>query len=323
MGIFIAVTAVVGILFSITYFSARGSQSRVLLKENIPESLGLLDDVPASKVLERLDKALPFEYTNQVKSRFLSDHPNVSDDELEWRLFELKRYFLLNSIMKSTPMFSTKVDEIWHEMLMFTRQYEAFSEKYLGKMLHHTPNMEPEPAPQERAFFDWVFAQFFEITEYTWKTWGSFFQYPLDQTVLRNVKFLSDDELKQRYFNVNRESEELVDYLIRQLRKQVLESEVMYNKGKKGVFSRPSNYGDLSSLTMVMVFYSYYYFDEYWIYAKDYVFASQAQSTAGCSAVFCGSGFTNHDSNDGKGCSGNDSASCSSSCSTCGGGCSS
>jgi hypothetical protein len=37
-------------------------------------------------------------------------------------------------------MFSEEVDEIWHDMLLFTQKYQVFSEQFLGTMLHHTPN---------------------------------------------------------------------------------------------------------------------------------------------------------------------------------------
>lgn len=317
MGIFLTIAAGAGILFAISYFSGNGSKKKVLLKENIPDRLGLLENVPASSTFQKLENALPYEYIHQVKLRFLSDHPQVSDDEFEWRLFELKRYFFLNSFLKSTPMFSSKVDEVWHEMLMFTKQYEGFSDRFLGKMLHHTPNLEPEPAPQERAFFDWVFAQLFEITEYTWEAWGDFFHYPMDRQVLQKMSLLSDDELKQQLFNVTEENQELVNYLITQLRAQLREVQEIYHTDKKGSFERPGLFGDLSGLSLVMVFYSYYYFDEYWDYAKVYAYSNQINGTSGCSAVFCGSGGLNDSHNDGGG------HSCSSSCSSCGGGCSS
>jgi hypothetical protein len=318
IGVFITIAAGAGVLFAIAYFSGKGSKMKALLKENIPDRLGLLEAAPASAMLIKLENALPYEYINQVKLRYLSDHPEISEDEFEWRLFELKRYFILNSVMKSTPMFSSKVDEIWHEMLMFTKQYESFSEKFLGKMLHHTPNLEPEPAPQQRAFFDWVFAQLFEITEYTWQAWGDFFHYPMDQQLLENIHSLSDDELKHQFFKVTEDNQELVDYLTNQLRAQMGKAREMYTMDKKGSFERPALFGDLSGLSLVMVFYSYYYFDEYWDYAQAFAYSHQAHGTSGCSAVFCGSGDMNDSHHDGGGhsCS-------SSSCSSCGGGCSS
>lgn len=317
MGVFLTIAAGAGILFAIAYFSGNRGKKKILLKENIPDHLGLLEGVPASSILGKLEESLPYEYINQVKLRFLSDHPEVSDDEFEWRVFELKRYFFLNSFLKSTPMFSSKVDEVWHEMLMFTKKYESFSEGYLGKMLHHTPNLEPEPAPQQRAFFDWVFAQLFEITEYTWQAWGDFFHYPMDRKVLLNIESLSDEKIKRQFFNANEENQELVNYLISRLRTQLGKVQEIYNSDKKGSFEKPGLFGDLSGLSLVMVFYSYYYFDEYWDYAQAYSYSNQTHGTSGCSAVFCGSAGTNDSHNDGGG------HSCSSSCSSCGGGCSS
>lgn len=321
MGIFLTIAVGAGILMAIAFFSTDKRKKKTLLKENIPEDFGLLEGVPAEKLLRKMEAALPYEYVNQVKIRYLSDHPEITEDEFEWRLFELKRYFILNSVMHNTPMFSSKVDEIWHEMLMFTKQYESFSEKYLGKMLHHTPNLEPEPAPQQRAFFDWVFSQLFEITEYTWQAWGDFFHYPLDAEMLKTINSLSDEQLKQRYFKVNPENQELVDYLVSQLRTQIEEVHKIFTSDKKGNFEKPALYGDMSGLSLMMVFYSYFYFEEYWDHAEEYAYVNQSHGTSGCSAVFCGSGGV-HDSHDNGG-GNNCSSSCSSSCSSCGGGCSS
>lgn len=38
--------------------------------------------------------------------------------EYRWKLLELKRYFIMASLLKQLPMFSEEVDELWHEMLM-------------------------------------------------------------------------------------------------------------------------------------------------------------------------------------------------------------
>ncbi len=321
-GVLILVAIGAGILFAIAYFSNSKRKHKAYLKEDIPDNLGFLEDVPADAILKKLENALPYEYTNQVKLRYLSDHPDISEDEFEWRLFELKRYFVLNSVLQSTPMFSSKVDEIWHEMLMFTKQYQSFSKDYLGRMLHHTPNLEPEPAPQERAFFDWVFSQLFEITEYTWQAWGDFFHYPMDSEMLKTIDTLSEDELRNKFFKVNEENKELVGYLTSKLRSALTKAKEIYSIDKKGTFERPGLFGDLSGLSLMMMFYSYFYFDEYWDFAREYAYANQAHGTSSCSAVFCGSADT-HDSNDNGGGHGCSSSSCSSSCSSCGGGCSS
>ncbi|MEH7352590.1 hypothetical protein V7150_03325 [Neobacillus drentensis] len=292
-----------------------------LAKENIPERLGVLDHVPIQPLLDKLNSALDDDYVQQVKQRFLQENPKRTEDDFEWRLFELKRYFLLSNILKKTPMFSEEVDEIWHDMLLFTQKYQAFSKKFLGEMLHHTPNTNPEPAPQERAFFDWVFSQLFQITQYSWKSWGSFFKSPVDHQVLKEFKGDRKEFLIEKYFMVNEDNKVTIEYLVAQMKQQLGEIEEMYRVDKKGKFTKKRTFGEMSELSLVMVFFSYYYFDEYWNYAKAYAFANTANYTSGCTAaVFCGSA-----SSDGSGdCGGGDSggSSCSS-CSSCGGGCSS
>jgi len=138
----------------------------------------------------------------------------------------------------------------------------------------------------------------------------------MDQQLLQKISSLSDDELKQQFFRITEDNQELVDYLTKQLRSQLRKAQEMYSVDRKGTFERPGLFGDLSGLSLVMVFYSYYYFDEYWDYAQAYAYSHQAHGTSACGAVFCGSGDMNDSHNDGGG------HSCSSSRS-CGGGCSS
>jgi hypothetical protein len=300
-----------------------------LEKENIPECLGILDEVPTGGMLEKLDLALDADYLEQVKYRFMQEHPKVTEDEYEWRLFELKRYFFLTGILKETPMFSEKVDEVWHTMLMFTQKYQRFSEGYLGSMLHHKPNINPTPAPQERAFFDWVFSQLFSVTQYSWTSWGSFFRHPVVRKVLQEFKEESDEWLRQKYFKVSEENKETVNYLISRMRQQVRDTEKMYQLDQKGSFTRQRTYGEMTNVALAMVFFSSFYFDDYWEHARAYAFAREANHTSGCSgAVFCGTGSSGSDNghgggHDGHSCGGHDGGSSCSSCSSCGSGCSS
>ncbi|WP_160725811.1 hypothetical protein [Bacillus sp. USDA818B3_A] len=298
-----------------------------LSKENIPEKLGILDDVPIEPVLNKLHAALGDEYLHQVKQRFLQENPKLTEDVFEWRLFELKRYFILSNILKKTPMFSHEVDEVWHTMILFTQKYQTFSERFLGQMLHHTPNTNPKPAPQERAFFDWAFSQLFQITQFSWKSWGSFFNHPLDSRILKDFKESPNEVLIERYFKVNEDNKELIEYLVSKMKKQVSEAEEIYQVDKKGKFTRIGNYGEMTSLSLVMIFFSYYYFDEYWKYAKIYAFTNPGHYTSGCTtAVFCGTSSSDQsgDNGGGNGHSGCSGSNCSgSSCSSCGSGCSS
>ena len=263
------------------------SSKPTLSKENIPPRLGILDHAPFEPLVDKLKAALPDDYIQQVRQRFLQENPKLSEDEFEWRLFELKRYFLLSNILKTTPMFSQEVDEVWHTMILFTQRYQTFSERFLGQMLHHTPNTNPKPAPQDRAFFDWAFSQLFQITKYSWKTWGSFFNHPIEIPLLKEFRESPSETLKEKYFRVNQDNKELIEYLVSQMKKQLSEAEAMYQIHKKGKFTRLQTYGEMTSLSLVMVFFSSYYFDEYWNHVKLYALANPENYTSGCTtAVF-------------------------------------
>jgi hypothetical protein len=322
IGVIAAALLLAGVVTGVVVLAVKDRPK--LAKENIPEHLGVLTHVPVTPLLEKLDSALNTDYIDQVKYRFLQENPKRTDDEFEWRLFELKRYFLLANMLKETPMFSEEVDEVWHTMLLFTQKYQTFSERFIGKMLHHNPNTSPAPAPQERAFFDWVFSQLFTITEFSWKSWGSFFKYPVDKTVLKEFKEKSNEWLMNRYFTVNDDNKSTIEYLIKQLKQQVSDAEKMYQVDEKGQFTKQRTYGEMTNLSLAMVFFSCFYLDDYWKYARVYMYAQAANYTSGCStAIFCGTASDGSGHGNGGHGGGHDGGSSCSSCSSCGSGCSS
>jgi hypothetical protein len=42
-------------------------------------------------------------------------------------------------------MYSTRVDEAWHQFVLFTSQYVDFCQRYFGEYLHHNPSNAPQP----------------------------------------------------------------------------------------------------------------------------------------------------------------------------------
>jgi hypothetical protein len=54
---------------------------------------------------------------------------------------ELKRYLLLtqHECGRVSPMFSSRIDEVWHQFILFTAEYAAFCERYFGRFLDHVP----------------------------------------------------------------------------------------------------------------------------------------------------------------------------------------
>ena len=98
-GIFIFFFIVVIILVAV--FSSKGSK-KTLKNSPIPDNLGIqLEGVLPTA--QALDHSLSNSYIERVKDRVIKEHPKWADHEFEWTLFELKRYFVMNSLLKLFP----------------------------------------------------------------------------------------------------------------------------------------------------------------------------------------------------------------------------
>jgi hypothetical protein len=76
---------------------------------------------------------------NKVKEKY----PYLNNDQINTVFEGLRDYFTFcnQSKRRMVAMPSQVVDVAWHEFILFTRAYEAFSKKALGKFLHHTPTV--------------------------------------------------------------------------------------------------------------------------------------------------------------------------------------
>ncbi len=76
-----------------------------------------------------------------VLVRFDSKHPELSADQRALVLQGLRQYFqiCLRARRKFVSMPSQVVDDLWHEFILFTRNYQHFCGKAFGRYLHHTP----------------------------------------------------------------------------------------------------------------------------------------------------------------------------------------
>lgn len=151
-------------------------------------------------LVKHVEDSLDPVYVEQVKARVMQEH-NINEADWENRWFEWKRFLLLTTIYNHVPMYSREVDEIWHEMLMFTREYEAFSQKLLGSTLHHAPNVSAEGFNRdERAWFDMIYILLFQYSVFSRETWGQFFKHPLAKEVSNDFINLSEEKLIEKYF---------------------------------------------------------------------------------------------------------------------------
>ena len=153
-----------------------------------------------SSLMQRLDDAWDPVYMNHVRDRVLTKG-NISERNYPYYEQELKRYFILTSLYQNVPMYNTNVDEIWHEMMMFTRSYEKFCQAFVGKMIHHEPNMTPgAPNLDEKPFFTWVYRFLFGITNDTSNIYPFIADQDLSSSLLKNIEQLSESMLVDRYF---------------------------------------------------------------------------------------------------------------------------
>lgn len=73
--------------------------------------------------------------------RLRKHHPNLSQKDCQLVAHALRQFFLayLKSGRKYVSMPSQAVDDLWHEFILYTKNYERFCRQAFGGFLHHTP----------------------------------------------------------------------------------------------------------------------------------------------------------------------------------------
>ncbi|WP_394231719.1 hypothetical protein [Niallia oryzisoli] len=299
-------------------FLSSKRKSRKLKNLPIPDHLGVRAEIylPAVNVLEQ---SLPESYKEAVKNRILKKHPDWHDYEFEWIFFELKRFFLINTLLKSVPMFSTRVDDLWHEMLMFTREYELFSKNVYHELLHHVPNPDHPFMSEERGFFDWIYLSLFDTTPNSRDIWGGFLQQPINRAILDDFRKMPNDDLMRKYFRNNSDLREMNRVVIRKLKNEIFESDDV-KQGKKSLAIPPTSSEQhyFQYALGAAVFYSIYEDDQFQEQMQEWqpseYYKTHPGGGSSCSGFACS---TSNDYDSGGGNGGD------SSCSSCSGGCSS
>ncbi len=68
-------------------------------------------------------------------------HPELSLKDCQLVANGLRQFFLtyLKSGRRFVSMPSQVVDDLWHELILYTRHYEQFCSRAFGRFMHHTP----------------------------------------------------------------------------------------------------------------------------------------------------------------------------------------
>lgn len=82
-----------------------------------------------------------FQFPDSLGEKIAEKYPHLNENQVNHVLDGLREYFHLCNIAgrRMVSMPSQVVDVAWHEFILFTRQYDLFCKKALGRFLHHTP----------------------------------------------------------------------------------------------------------------------------------------------------------------------------------------
>lgn len=130
-------------------------------------------DQETKQLFQQFNRAWSIDIEKTVNVRVLKAKCTLTTPELRERWYELKKFLFLAGISKGLPMFSKKVDELWHFFLEETELYDAFCFAFIGERIEHHPHEKPVQLPEERAWFDILYLSFFNITSHS-KLWGKF-----------------------------------------------------------------------------------------------------------------------------------------------------
>lgn len=81
------------------------------------------------------------EFPKGLFERLQKRHPDLSVKDCQLVAHGLRQFFLahLKSGRRFVSMPSQVVDDLWHEFILYTKNYDQFCRQAFGQFLHHTP----------------------------------------------------------------------------------------------------------------------------------------------------------------------------------------
>lgn len=82
-----------------------------------------------------------YEFPSRIRDKVASTYPHLDDQQVDLVMDGLRDYFHVCNVAgkRMVSMPSQAVDVAWHEFILFTKHYQQFCSKALGRFLHHTP----------------------------------------------------------------------------------------------------------------------------------------------------------------------------------------
>ena len=95
-----------------------------------------------NSALDALTYEAPF-----LIEKLLKEHIVETEAEGHALFMEVKRFIVLTQSEDTIiwDMYSLRIDEVWHQFILFTREYIDFCLRYFGKYVQHSPSNAPKP----------------------------------------------------------------------------------------------------------------------------------------------------------------------------------
>lgn len=156
-------------------------------------------EVVSEALIQKLNKALDFDYMEKVNTEFRLKHPRYSQLKVNQAWRELKRYLIMAAVFGKVEMFNSVIDELWHIMLNYSQEYDEFCQVFIGRTIQHHPHSKPVFKPDERTLFDFYYVQLFTVDSHSIQKWGKFFKHDKGLSLLRDFETLELEQLKEKY----------------------------------------------------------------------------------------------------------------------------
>lgn len=97
-----------------------------------------------SVMTSKLDELLAFEAPYLVTKLLRIGMAETAEEGREL-LQEAKKYLVLTELHRNREVtnFSGRIDETWHQFILFTSEYTEFCERFVGRYFHHVPDESP------------------------------------------------------------------------------------------------------------------------------------------------------------------------------------
>jgi len=87
-----------------------------------------------------------------LEERLVREKKVRTAEEVARLLDEVKKYIVLSRQMRdrSVPMLSRRIDEVWHQFILFSEEYKQFCHRFFGRFVHHNPGRATDESGEPR-----------------------------------------------------------------------------------------------------------------------------------------------------------------------------